>query len=195
MLKMHTKELVAQITFIAAGAVLGMLIANAALAQTATPSADIGTPPTYQAGRVCDATYAMEVETVDHFNVMSSYAAVYSLPGVDLDANHKLQMKVLDALSKEQDKRGQYEVTVTETNTCEDGVTVRVNDGSAYVTGVTLDGSVKVGDVAIQVAKEINDRYRGRASKGAKVGWDHSKAPKVKRDDLGRKLPNVHVPK
>jgi hypothetical protein len=54
--------------------------------------------------------------------------------------------------------------------------------------GMTLEGSVRAMDVALQAAKEINDRYRSRASKGAKVGWDHSKAKKVKRDDLGRKL-------
>jgi hypothetical protein len=165
-----------------------LLFSAVAVAQKPPASADIGTPPTYQAGKVCDATYAVEVETVDHFNVSSAQGSAYSIPWVDVEDNHKKQMRVLDALSKEQDKGGQYEITVTETNTCEDGVTVRVADGSAYVTGVTLDGSVKVGDVAIQVMKEINDRYRNRAAKGAKVGWDHSKAPKVKRDDLGRKL-------
>jgi len=166
-----------------------LLFALPALAQPATtPSADIGTPPTYTAGKICDATYAVEVETVDHYNVSSAYGAAYSIPWVDVEDNHKKQMRVLDALSKEQDKGGQYEVTVTETNTCEDGVTVRVADGSAYVTGVTLAGAVKVGDIALQVGKEINDRFRNRAAKGAKVGWDHSKAPKVKRDDLGRKL-------
>jgi len=169
---------------------LPLLLFSAVAVAQKTPSADIGTPPTYQAGKVCDATYAIEAETVDHFNVSSAQGSLYSIPWVDVEDNHKKQIRILDALSKEQDKGGQYEITVTETNTCEDGVTVRVNDGSAYVTGVTLDGTVKVGDVALQVFKEINDRYRSRAAKGAKVGWDHSKSPKVKRDDLGRKLPH-----
>ena len=180
------KQFLTQSLFIAACAVLGMLIANAALAQTATPSADIGTPPTYQAGKICEVTYASFTETKDHYRVGAMTVTLSSVPWVDVEDNHKKQMRVLDELSKQQDKGGQYEITVTETNTCEDGVTVRVNDGSAYVTGVTLEGSTKVGDVMLQVGKEINDRFKNRAAKGAKVGWDHSKAKKVKRDDLGR---------
>ena len=133
-------------------------------------------------------TYSVETETKDHFNVGSASGTMYSVPWADVADNHAKQMKVLDQLSKEQDKGGEYEVTVTETNTCEDGVTVRVADGSALIMGLTLAGSVRVGDIALQQAKEINDRYRNRASRGAKVGWDHSKAKKVKRDDLGRKL-------
>lgn len=163
-----------------------LLFALPAFAQTPTPSADIGTPPTYQQGKICNVTYASFSETKDHFEIGSTLIKLSSVPWVDVEDNHKKQMRVLDALSKEQDKGGQYEITVTETNTCEDGVTVRVNDGSAYVTGVTLEGTTRVGDVMLQVAKEINDRFKNRATKGAKVGWDHSKAKKVKRDDLGR---------
>jgi len=154
----------------------------------APPPPSGSTPPTYTAGKICDVSYALEAETKDHFDIGNSLLVLKAVPWVDVDDNHKKQMRVLNELSKQQDKGGEYEITVIETNTCEDGVTVRVADGSAYVTGVTLDGVVKVGDVALQVGKEINDRYRGRAAKGAKVGWDHSKAKHVKRDELGRKV-------
>jgi hypothetical protein len=54
---------------------------------------------------------------------------------------------------------------------------------------VTLTGSVAVADVRIDMAKEINDRYRDRASKGAKTGWNHKNAAKVNRGDDGNVLP------
>ena len=160
-----------------------LAVAWPVLAQT--QAATSGAPLT---GKVCDVTYAMEAETTEHFDIGNASMTFKAMPWVDVEDNHKKQMRVLNELSKQQDKGGEYEITVVETNTCEDGVTVRIADGSAYVTGVTLDGVVKVGDVMLQVGKEVNDRYRNRAAKGAKVGWDHSKAKKVKRDDLGRKV-------
>lgn len=168
-----------------------LLFAAPAFAQQPAPAAPpaVGTPPAYTAGKICDVTYAVETETSDHYKVGGGLITMKAVPWVDVEDNHKKQMRVLDTLSKQQDKGGEYQVTVTETNTCEDGVTVRIADGSAYVIGVTLDGTVKVIDTALQVGKEVNDRYRARAAKGAKVGWDHSKALKVKRDDLGRELP------
>jgi len=164
-----------------------LLFAVPAFGQEKAPP-DPSTPPTYTAGKICDVTYSADTETKDHYDVASAVITLKAVPWVDVEDNHKKQMKVLDQMSKEQDKGGEYEVTVTETNTCEDGVTVRIADGSALIMGMTLAGSVRVMDIALQMAKEINDRYRARANKGAKVGWDHSKAKKVKRDDVGRRV-------
>lgn len=162
-----------------------------AVAWAATPPAiplPTEVPPTYTAGKICDVTYAFEGETKEAFDVGSMAITLRAVPWVDVLDNHKKQMKVVDIMSKVQDKGGEYSLTLVETNTCDGGNTVRIDEGSVFVTGVTLDGAVKVQDTALQAQKEINDRYRGRAAKGAKVGWDHSKAQKVKRDDLGRKV-------
>ncbi len=109
---------------------------------------------------------------------------------LDVQDNHAKQVKILSELSKKQNKQGPYTVTISETWVCDGGPVQRVPTGSAYVEGVTLQGAVEVGDVGIVVAREINDRYRDRASKGAKQGWNHQNAKKVDRDPVtGQVLP------
>lgn len=166
-----------------------LIVSALAISALAYAQGNKPTPPTAaDLNKLCDVTYSMDMETKDNQDVGSSSITLRAVPWVDVQDNHKKQLRILDALSKEQDKGGDYEITVTETNTCDGGPTVRIASGSALILGVTLEGSVRVGDIALQVGKEINDRYRGRASKGAKVGWDHSKAQKVLRDDLGRRI-------
>jgi hypothetical protein len=65
---------------------------------------------------------------------------------------------------------------------------VRIAAGSIFVEGVTLEGNTKVTDMALKMADEINDRYKKRAKAGARQGWNHKNAKKVRRDDLGRRI-------
>ncbi len=134
----------------------------------------------------CDVAYSALTETGDNDRVAFPVLEFSAVPWADVVDNHAKQLRIVSELSKQQDKGGDYIITVTETNTCDDGPTVRVASGSVYVMGVTLDGAVKVGDVMLQVGKEINDRYRARATQGAKVGWNHKNAKKVKRNELGQ---------
>jgi hypothetical protein len=153
-------------------------------AAPATQAAPSATP------NFCDQAFSSVTEDADHNLVSIAPPFVqYAVPYADVVDNHKKQEKVLAELAKQQNKGGEYTITVTETNTCDGGPTVRVASGSAYVEGVTLAGSVAVADVGIGIAKEVNDRYRDRAAKGAKTGWNHKNAAKVNRDDTGNVLP------
>lgn len=162
-----------------------LLCPFAALAQTpATRAAPSATP------NFCDQAFSSVYEDIDHNVVaISPPTVIYALPWADVQDNHAKQVKVLNELAKQQNKGGDYTVTVTETNTCDAGPTVRVTSGSLYVEGVTLAGAVAVADVGLQAQKEIIDRYRDRANKGAKTGWNHKNAPKVQRDDAGQVIP------
>lgn len=160
-----------------------MLYAGSLAAQATKP------PPPASTPNFCDVTYSMDVETTaDQDDVSSASITVRANPYQDVAEDHKRQVRILDQISKEQDKGGPYSVTVTETNTCDGGNTVRINTGSIYADGITLEGATRIADVQLQVAREINDRYKSRAKQGAKVGWNHKNAKKVKRDDLGRRI-------
>lgn len=148
------------------------------------------------AAQVCDVTWTAESETMGGHNVSDGTGTVYAMPMSEVNFYHDRSMKTLDALSKEQDKCKEsdpdkcYRVDVFEDRACDGGAKVRqpVGQGSASILGLTYAGSIRVGDVALQQAKLALDHNKQLLAKGNKTGWDHSKAKKVKRDDLGKKV-------
>lgn len=137
--------------------------------------------------QVCDVTYSVETEITEGNDVGTSVTVIRALPMADVLDNAEKFKRVLDAAAKEQEKGGPYIGTMDEVRVCDGGKPVKAQ--GIEVRGVTLKGANKIADVALQQGKLIVDRYKVRAAKGAKVGWDHSKAPKVQRDDLGRRKP------
>jgi len=140
--------------------------------------------------QVCDVTYSFESERMDGQDVSIGSTTFFAQPMDEVLFNHKAQVKVLDAMSKEQDaKKGpMYRVDVSEYRVCDGGGKVKIADGSASIQGISYEGANRINDEAIKQMHVINDRHKGRAAKGHKEAWDHGKAKKVKRDDLGVKI-------
>jgi len=138
-------------------------------------------------GQVCDVTYVLDVDTGER-NVSTVTTQVYGVPMADVLDNHARGLRIINELSKVQDRGGPYNVEVSETRTCDGGVAVKVPDGGIMVKGVTLKDNNRIARMALKEADGITKRYEDRAAKGDKHGWDHSKAKKVKRDDLGKKI-------
>lgn len=132
--------------------------------------------------QVCDVTYTMEVETADGHDVSSASATTYADPLADVLDDHKRQIKVLDYLSKHQDKGGPYTIELGEYRACDGAAKTKVVDGSVQVQGVTLAAANAAARLAYKEWDGILKRYEDRADKGAKTGWDHKKAKKVRRD-------------
>lgn len=149
---------------------MGMLAATSALA--ADP-------------QVCDVTYTLKVVTSTGHNVWTVTNTVYGLPFADVLDNSAKGLKVVDVMSKLQDKGGGYEVETGEVRTCDGKAPEKVAATSVMVKGLTLDGSNKVYREGLKQADFIVKRYEDRQKKGDKFGWDHTKAKKVKRDDIG----------
>jgi len=159
-----------------------MLFSVALAAQPAAPPVPAATTPV-----VCDVTYSADVNTMDGHDVSFSQITLNAVPWADVQDNHRKQMRVLDQLSKEQDKGGVYQIEVSEYQACDGGAAVKIADGSALLQGVTLAGTNRVARVALAQADLITQRYEQRANRGDKQGWDHGRAKKVQRDDLGRR--------
>ena len=138
--------------------------------------------------QVCDVTYTVEVETAAGNDVSSGSTTIYGLPMADVLDNHAKNLKVLDALSKRQDKGGPYTIETGEYRACDGGAKTKIDAGSVMVKGVTLKGANEVARVALAQSGAIIKRYEDKSAKGAKEGWDHKKAKKVKRNDLGQKV-------
>jgi len=136
---------------------------------------------------VCDVTYTAEVETMEGFDVSSSSLTLRGVPMADVLDNSAKAIKVLDVLSKQQDKGGVYVLETGEERNCA-GKIERVAATSVQLKGITLRGANSGARAALQQANLIVGRYESRAAKGDKQGWDHSKAVKVKRNDLGQKV-------
>ena len=134
----------------------------------------------------CDVIYTMDVDVQttpggEPLNINTIVGFAYGLPLADAEANTKLGKKIINEVSKQQDKNGPYIATYSEMRSC-DGKPATRADG-VFVQGVTLKGSVKIADVGLAVGKEINDRYKKRADKGDKFADDgHSHGKKIKRD-------------
>jgi len=141
-------------------------------------------------GQVCDVTYSWESETMDGQDVSNGSATFFAQPMDEVLFNHKAQVKVLSAMSKEQDakKGGMYRVDVSEFRVCDGGAKVKIADGSASIQGISYDGANRIGDEVLRQSKIINDHHKARSAKGHKEAWDHSKAKKVKRNDVGVKV-------
>lgn len=142
------------------------------------------------AAQTCDVTYSAETETMAGQNVSDASVTLYGVPMSEVDFNHARQMKVLNAMSKEQDakKDGMYRTDVTEYRACDGGAKTKVDSGSASIQGISYAGTVRITDEALKQGKVINDHHRDRSAKGEKHAWDHGKAKKVKRNDVGVKL-------
>lgn len=135
--------------------------------------------------QVCDVTYSVDTATADGNDVGTSVTVVRALPMADVLDNAAKFNQVLDVASKEQEKGGPYTGTMDEVRVCDGGKPVKAQ--GIEVRGVTLKGANKIGREALKQADAILKRYEQRDAKGANVGWDHSKAKKVERDDLGKR--------
>jgi hypothetical protein len=141
-----------------------------------------------QAGpQTCDVTYTTDVNTADGNDAGLTVNTIPALPMADVLANNALGKKIINETSKQQDKGGPYTINYTETRVCGGGAPVKA-DG-IFVKGVTLRGTNRIADAAIQAAQEMMNRYKDRSDNGAKVAWDHTKAKKVKLDpDTGMRI-------
>lgn len=144
--------------------------------------------------QVCDLTFGFESETMTGYNISKGEAIAYAMPIAEIEFYHARQMKTLDAMSKEQDKcksndNDCYRVDVYEERACDGKAAVRqpIGQGSASIQGMTYAGSIRVGEEALRQGKLALDHNKERAAKGLKNGWDHTKAKKVERDDLGKR--------
>jgi len=138
---------------------------------------------------VCDVTYTAEVETMAGQDVSSSSLTLRAVPFADVQDNSARALRVLDLLSKEQDKKdGVYVLTTGEVRSCDGKPPERVAATSVELRGITLKGANRGARAALKEADGVTKRYEDRAAKGDKEGWDHAKAKKVKRNDLGQKL-------
>ena len=149
---------------------------------------------------VCTVTYGYESESMDGNDTGKGSIILPSMPMSEVNFNHDRQMKVLDAMSKEQDATGKdakgrkfaaeepmYKTDVYEIRACDGGPGVKmpIGQGSASIQGISYAGTTRIADVMLQQFRIVNDRHKARVAKGEKSAWDHSKAPKVKRNDVG----------
>lgn len=153
-------------------AALAITIAPTAMAQTSESS-------------ICTVTYSVETETADGHDVGTSVIVLQALPMADVLFNAEAFNKVLDRISKDQEHGGPYTVQLDETRVCDGGAPFKAQGIEAR--GLTLAGANRASRVALQQAGQIVTRYEARQMRGAKVGWDHAKAKKVDRDDLGKR--------
>lgn len=143
-------------------------------------------------GVVCDVWVSSDSDvTVAPGDVRDAgmfFAFGAAIPYADVEDNHRRGVKVLDLISKLQDKGGPYTIVASEYRSCDGGPVTQITDGSIEARGITLAGTTQIVDETIRQMQQVNDtRFKHRAKRGDKFGQDHSKAKKVKRDDLGRK--------
>ena len=170
-------------------AALAMFVGGAS-AQPAAPKAPAVSAGT-AAGTVCDMIGVVDGSVIVNGVEYDSgyvYAFAPAIPMADVHDNHKKWMKVLNAASKEQDKGGPYEAEISEYRSCDGGGAVKISDGSVWIKGMTLAGSTRVADEGLKQAKLINDRTKARAHDKNSTNHDHTKAKKIKRNDVGVKV-------
>jgi len=153
--------------------------------------------------QVCDVTYSWESETMDGQDVGNGAVTFFAQPMSEVLFNHKAQMKVLDAMSKEQDAKSpdakknkqananehpMYRTDVSEYRVCDGGAKVKIADGSASIQGISYAGTNRIADEMLRQGRIITNHHKERVDKGEKHAWDHQKARKVKRSDLGVKI-------
>jgi hypothetical protein len=142
-------------------------------------------------GQVCDVTYTVDTTAIDaqgvEHDVGTAIAHLYGVPLDDLKDNSAKMFKVVDTMSKLQDSGGPYMVETGEVRSCDGKPPERVLATSVLVKGLTLKGSNKIAREALKQADLIVKRYENRAARGAKMGWDHGKARKTPRDDVGKR--------
>ena len=137
---------------------------------------------------VCDVTYTAEVETMAGNDVSSASLTLRAVPFADVLDNSARALKVLDVLSLEQNKGGVYKLETGEVRSCDGKPPERVAATSVELRGITLHGANRAARITLREADGIVKRYEAREKKGDVQGWDHSKAKKVKRNDVGVKI-------
>lgn len=142
--------------------------------------------------QVCDVTYTADTETMSGHDVSDGVANFKAVPMSEVKFQNERNVKVLDALSKEQDKcKGDdcYRIEVGEYRSCDGGPKVKqpAGQGSALLEGVTYAGMLRVGRVGLHEGDVFLKHHEAKSAKGEKVPYDHKKAKKVKRDELGKK--------
>lgn len=169
-----------------------MAFAAFAFAQAASPPPQPKAPVAVgnSGGTVCDMYGIVDgtaiINGVEH-DAGYTYSFVPAIPMADVKDNHAKWLKVLSVASQQQDQGGPYDVEVSEFWACDGGGAVKQQDGSILLKGLTLAGLTKIQDEALRQGASTNERTRGRAKNKNSLNHDHSKAKKVKRDDLGRK--------
>ena len=149
----------------------------------------LATSSTFALAQVCDVTYSVDTETADGQNVMTSSTTLYAVPMADVLDNSARGLRVVNIMSQSDGKGGPYSIETGEVRSCDGKPPERVAANSVMVKGVTLKDSNRINREALRQADGIVKRYEKRAERGDKHGWDHAKAKKVKRNDLGQKLP------
>jgi len=139
-------------------------------------------------GTVCDITYTTNAETIDGYDVGSIYIFLPAVPMADVIDNHRRNRKVLDIASREQDRGGQYNVEFSEYRACEGGASVKITEGGALIAGMTLGGWTRITDETLRQLSGINERTKLRSKTLKSTDRDHTKAKKVKRNDLGQQI-------
>lgn len=141
-------------------------------------------------GAICDMILIADGSAVVNgveYDVGYSYAFAPALPMADVNDNHAKMQKVLSVASQQQDKGGPYDLELSEYRQCDGSGAVKIDDGSILIKGMTLAGATKVQDEFLNQAKAINDRTKGRSKDKNSMNHDHTKAKKVKRNDVGVK--------
>lgn len=140
----------------------------------------------------CDVTYTIDTNVVDaqgvEHDVSTSTAVLYAVPWADVVDNSAKGLRVLNVLSKFQDKGGPYTIETGEVRSCDGGPPQKNLATSVLLKGVTLDGGNQAGREALRQAELVQARFEDRQRQGKKTGWDHSKAHKTKRNDLGQRV-------
>ncbi len=169
--------------------VLAMVAATSAFGQDAkVPPTTSPAPPGYI---LCDVIYTTDITTTDaqggEHNIATGINTVWAIPYADALDNSKKGLVVVDLMSKLQDKGGPYDAETSEIRNCDGKGQAKYAPTSVLVRGVTLEGANQIAREALKQGGLIVTRYEDRQKGGAKVGWDHAKASKTKRDDLGRR--------
>lgn len=142
--------------------------------------------------QVCDVTYTSDVDFIapdgSSHDASTTTTVVYGVPMSDVLDNNKKGLKIVDMASRLQDKGGPYEIETGEVRSCDGKPPERIAATSVLFKGVTLRGMNQITREALRQASDITRRYEDRDKRGDKRGWDHSKAKKTKRDDLGRRI-------
>lgn len=169
---------------------IGVLALFSTLVLAQAPAQPKAPDATWKAtgGVACNVWYIVDSETKDGFDAGLAYTFIPGVPMADVLDNHTKILRVLDQASKEQDKGGPYNIEMSEYRACDGGQAVKITEGSILIQGATLSGLNRITRVALKQANEITERFEKRAARGDKHAFDHSKAKKVRRDDIGRKM-------
>jgi hypothetical protein len=141
--------------------------------------------------QTCDVVYSVDVTMTDpagveHNVIGPAVLPVYGLPMADVLDNSEHGLKVVKMIGQADGKGGPYMIEVGEVRACDGKPPEKVLANSIMAKGVTLKDSNKIQRESLKQQEDILKRYEKRAEKGDRHGWDHAKANKAKRNDLGQ---------